>query len=267
MLQLTYLHVSRQSLASPGARQYLDRAGFSAPGRRIVVDVGWRGSLQTALAETSGIPVQDIVGCYLGLWAEALRPGFGPAQASGYLFAFGHPAPMTACVREGYVVLELLFSAPHGTVLGYHGPDHAPVHEAPGDATDAARVAAMRALEAACLELVDDMDTLLGRAWPEAIDAPSAISPLAALLTRPTRAEVALVNRIPFIHTPAGGTLQPAVNVLPVREALSAPMRAVKRLENAPWRSGAVRAALPWPLPVVSFATLDHWVRRLLRAR
>ena len=267
---LVYLPISRQAAASPLAKTYLDQAGFSAPGRRMVVDAGWRGSLQTMLAELAGLSADDVVGCYLGLWADALRPGFGPAQASGYLFAFGHPAGMQDCVREGYVVLELLFSAPHGTVLGYtagaDGVVH-PEHEAPGDAADVVRVAAMQALEAACLACIDDLDALIGHAWPACIDARSALSPLAGLLGRPARAQVALVNRIPFIHTPGGTTLLPAVNVLPPREALAGPRRALKRLHDAPWRAGAVRAALPWPLPGVSFATLDYWAARLLGKR
>ncbi len=263
-LTLTYLQVSRRSVEAPGALAYLEREGFTAPGRRMIVDVGWRGSLQTALGTLAGLPPDDVVGCYLGLWADALRPGFGPAQAGGYLFAFGHPAPMAACVREGYVVLELLFSAPHGTVVGYDA-SNAPVHEAAGDTADADRTRAMQAMEAAFLDLADRLGAVLGQAWPEEIDPRSALSGLAPLLTRPTRAELALVNRIPFIHTPEGGTLQPAVNALPLREALSAPRRALKRLDQAPWRAGAVRAALPRPLPGMSFETLRHWVERLLR--
>jgi len=40
-------------------------------------------------------------------------------------------------------------------------------------------------------------------------------------------------------------------------------------LEKSPWRAGALRAALPWPLPFVSFTSLQAavaCVRRIVRA-
>ncbi len=49
------------------ALAYLEQAGFLEPGPRLIVDVGWRGTTQQALARLTGLPATDIAGCYLGL--------------------------------------------------------------------------------------------------------------------------------------------------------------------------------------------------------
>jgi FMN phosphatase YigB (HAD superfamily) len=259
---LVYLHISRAT-ATEQARDYLAASGFLDPGPRIVVDLGWRGSIQTALAELTGLAEDDLFGCYLGLWAEALRPGLGPRNAVGYVCSFGAPAPRAAILREGYVVLELIFSAPHGTVLRHTAA--APVHALEQGPSGEARRAAFAALEATCLELLDLLTHLQGGSWPETIDPDSALAPLRDLLTAPSREDVRRINRIPFIHGADGETLLAAVNPLPWHEALRNPGRALRRLGNAPWRAGAIRAALPGFVPFMPYDVLCHRVERVRR--
>ena len=89
------------------ALAYLGECGFLDPGPRMVVDVGWRGSVQKALATLVGATPTDIFGAYLGLWPEALCAGLNPHNAAGYLFSFGHPKPLLDIVHQGYVLFEL----------------------------------------------------------------------------------------------------------------------------------------------------------------
>ena len=233
------------------------------------VDLGWRGSIQAELARLSRLSEGELYGCYVGLWAEALRPELNVRNTAGYLFHFGHPLAMAACVREAYVLLELIFSAPHGTVFNYErGADGRvnPILDAESGDNGEIRRAAFAALEIACLETHDALTSILGGAIPlPEIDAASALSALEALMLRPSQADVALVNRIPFIQYPHDATLLPAVNPLPLHEALLAPYKALRRLANAPWRAGAVRAALPWPLPMIPYDILTQRAHRLLR--
>jgi hypothetical protein len=267
--ELCYLEVSRGAFADgKTARAYLEQCGFLRPGPRLIVDLGWRGSIQAALAQVAGLSNIDLKGCYLGLWADALRPEINPSNAAGYLFAFGHPAATAACVREAYVLLELIFSAPHGTVLRYQfdpAGSCRPVHQIEAGQSGDARRAAFAALEAACRETFDALDAILGGAWPTEIDAQSALSSISSLMITPSRADVALVNRIPFIHDADDSELLPAVNPMPLHEWLLGPQRALRRLGNAPWRAGAVRMALPWPVPAMSYDTLQDRANRILR--
>ncbi len=267
-LGLHYLAVSRLAMQdAAAARAYLDQEGFLRPGKRLVIDVGWRGSLQRALTRAAALPPDDVVGCYLGLWADALDPELNLRNAAGYLFSFGAPSAAAAAVREAYVVLEMILSAPHGTVAGYAaGADgrHAPVLIEEQGTAGARRRAVFAAMEAACLRSVDALGDMLADAWPEAVDPVSALSPLEPVLLRPTRREAAMLNSVPFINTDGAGTIATAVNPLPLREAILFPARSLRRLENAPWRAGAVRLALPWPMPGMSFEVLQWRARRVL---
>ena len=267
--ELSYLHVSRQAMQDGCRNAHISRAGGLCPSRkRLVVDVGWRGSVQMALASCAGLPDSDVVGCYLGLFADALRPGLTPSSAAGYLCAFGHPVSMADCVREAYVVFELIFSAPHGTVARFERSAEGtsrPVHAIEPPPTGDIRRAAFTAMETACIGEFEALDELLDGGWPTEIDASSALAPMETLLTNPSRAQFALVNRVPFIHDADSEGLMPAVNPLPFHEAILAPRRSLRRLADSPWRAGAVRAALPWPLPGMSYQVLHDRAQRILR--
>jgi FMN phosphatase YigB (HAD superfamily) len=265
---LTYLHVSRAALQSDAEPlAYLGAAGFLEPGPIMIVDLGWRGSLQSRLSVLRGAEAGPIHGAYLGLWPEALRPGFGPPDAAGYLCSFGAPPGRAGVLREAYVVLELIFSAPEGSVIGYAkracgGP--VPILETETGPNVEARRHALEALEECCLDTVDSLTGLLAGAWPDRACPDEAFAPMRPLLEHPTHADVAMINRIPFIH--GSGPLLPAVNPLPLREALLRPEASLRRLERAPWRAGAVRAALPWPLPGMSFQDLEHRYKKARRS-
>lgn len=266
--ELCYLQVSRKASSdAAGTRMYLEQSGFTRPGKRLVVDVGWRGSTQTVLTSYAGLPESDVIGCYLGLFADALRPSLTPSTAAGYLCSFGHPVSLADRVRESYVVFELIFSAPHGTVVRFdRSPEGScrPVHANEPPPTGEIRRAAFAAMEAACIEEFEALDELLNGAWPVEIDPPSALFPIDRLLTNPSHAELALVNRVPFIHDAGSEELMPAVNPLPMHEVILSPRRSLRRLANSPWRAGAVRAALPWPLPGMSYQVLQDRAQRIL---
>ncbi len=249
------------------ARGYLEQVGFLAPGRRMVVDVGWRGSVQRQLARLAGLAEPDLFGCYLGLLPEAMRPDVSPRNASGYLFAFGHPRPLMDIVLDGYILFELFFSAPHGSVARYAAAEggFVAVHAQEQEPAAEARARFFAALERDCLAEIDALDAVLDGAWPEAIDPASALFDFAGLLRRPSRAEVARLNAIPFVHGADGRHLGVAVNPAPLHEVLLRPAATIQRFGRAAWRSGAMRASLPWPIPDMTYAELCHRYDRLRR--
>jgi FMN phosphatase YigB (HAD superfamily) len=247
------------------ALAYLAQEGFLEAGPRLIVDVGWRGTTQVALGKLAGIEAADIAGCYLGLWPAALRPGLDPSTASGYLFTFGHPKRLHDIVREGFILLEMVFSAPHGTVTHYVQQDgrFVPVHATEPEPGGSRRRAALAALEAQCLEEFDTLDDILGGAWPELFDPASAIFDATNLLTRPTVREVKAINAVPFINAVNGHSNGVAVNPIGLRQLLLDTTSALRRIDTAPWRSGSIRLALPWPLPAMTYPELAHRIGQL----
>jgi FMN phosphatase YigB (HAD superfamily) len=249
------------------AMAYLEQSGFLAPGPRLIVDVGWRGSTQKALAALTGLPGADVIGCYIGLWAEALAPDFNPDNAVGYLFGFGHPRHRADIVRDGYVLLELFLSSPAASVSHYVRRDDGttgPAFTGEPEPGRSIRQQIMFAIETLCLAEFDNLDTLLDGNWPAELDADAGLFDLRGLLAQPTRQQVAAVNRIPFIHGVDGGHSSVAVNPVPLHELVLHPGHALRRIGNSPWRAGAVRASLPWPVPDMSYADFRHRFQRLL---
>jgi len=101
---------------------YLEAAGFE-PGKavnRIIVDIGWRGTIQDNLAHlVSG----KMHGCYLGLDQFLNAQPVGVSK-SGYLMDV--PQGRYFKIKE-YAALELLSNAMGGSVIGYR--DGEPVRE------------------------------------------------------------------------------------------------------------------------------------------
>ena len=108
-----------------GLRAYIDKHADFAPGEAVVVDVGWRGTIQDNLAFL--FPEVNLIGCYLGLLAyQSPQPPntskFGVAfdVKAGDVFGFHGPLaaferPWTAdiCSPIGYAV------EPDGVVVQY----------------------------------------------------------------------------------------------------------------------------------------------------
>ncbi|HEY6434811.1 MAG TPA: hypothetical protein VIZ17_22800 [Acetobacteraceae bacterium] len=249
------------------ALAYLGQSGFLQPGPRIIVDLGWRGSVQKALTTLSSTSPSDIFGCYGGLWADAMSGSFGLDSAAGYLFTFGHPKWIADAVRQAYILFELYFSAPHGSVslYAFESGRAVPVHATEAEPGGSIRRQALGAIERSCLEEFDRLDAILDGAWPDAIDAASALSEIQPLLTRPSARDVAAINRIPYIHGIDGTLNARPVNPVPLRQLVINTPRAIERLRNAPWRSGTLRASLPWPIPNVGFPEFCDRIERLRR--
>ncbi len=248
------------------ALAYLEQSGFLAPGPRLVVDGGWRGSTQKALVKLTGLPAKDVIGCYLGLLPDALAPSFDPNTATGYLFSFGHPKPVMDKVLEGYGLCEFFLSAPESatTHYGLKGDRIVPILAVEPEPGGTIRSQTMTAIEARCLAEVEALDGMLGGAWPDAIDPASALFDLEPLLTRPTAQQVEEIGAIRFLGGFDSAHTLRAVNPVPLHEFLLDPGGAIRRLGHSPWRSGAVRVSLPWPLPSMTFPELRDRAQRLL---
>ena len=249
------------------ALAYLEQSGFLQAGPRMIVDVGWRGSVQKALASLSGVPAADIFGCYLGLWAEAMSEDFGPDHAAGYLFSFGSPKWIADIVRQGYILFEFFLSSLDATISHYVQQDGRaePVPAAEADPGASLRRAGVRR----------NRTPLPGGFWCDRrgdrrrmarwLDPASALAEMLPLLTRPSARDVAAINRIPYVHGLDGALNVPPVNPVPLIDWMKSPSRTIRRVGNAPWQAGTLRASLPWPFPDVGFPEFRDRFERLSR--
>ncbi|OUO45673.1 HAD-IA family hydrolase [Megasphaera sp. An286] len=97
--------------------QYLEQLDFS--GKVAIVDIGWFGHMQGALEKiikAARIPA-EIHGYYLGLRPES--PILDHIHAKGYLFDRNHNESLSKKEESFNVIVEMLFTADHGTTKGY----------------------------------------------------------------------------------------------------------------------------------------------------
>ena len=99
-------------------RQYLDEIGFF--GKVAIVDIGWHGNMQRALAEIIkryNLKV-EMKGYYLGIIPNSNAVMEGKLDIRGYLFEEGRD-DLLRYEKHICALIEYLFSATHGTVTGY----------------------------------------------------------------------------------------------------------------------------------------------------
>lgn len=97
--------------------RYLRQLDFS--GKVAVVDIGWFGHMQRALArivEEAKVPV-EIHGYYMGLRPESSM--LNHIRAKGYLFDRNHDQQLSEKEKRFNAIVEMLFTANHGTTKGY----------------------------------------------------------------------------------------------------------------------------------------------------
>ena len=92
------------------------------PTRLVVVDVGWKGTIQdnlfALLCNNSDTPVNEVTGYYIGLVAQGAA---GPRNKKhGLLFSsVGTPSPKFRVFNENRALFEVVLAANHGSIVGY----------------------------------------------------------------------------------------------------------------------------------------------------
>jgi hypothetical protein len=101
---------------------YLRECGVLAARRIVLVDIGWGGTLQQALAGllAEAGEARSIRGYYLSTDDRILKLDAAAGPARGWFTNASEPAWMQEQMLPGYWLLEIAFAAQHGTVLGYY---------------------------------------------------------------------------------------------------------------------------------------------------
>ena len=94
---------------------YLRARGLVDARAAIMVDIGWRGSIQTNIERTLAASGDAIHGVYMGLRGAAA----GDSSRHGYLCDTRSADWMSECVLRNNSVFEMFATARHGSVVGY----------------------------------------------------------------------------------------------------------------------------------------------------
>lgn len=109
--------IKTNSMKSANAfSKYLEQSGFTNNAQ--IIDIGWRGSMQTYLTDFMKEKGEDI---HIDGWYIGLNEGAKVLNISGraYWFDVNHDETSTDLATPFQGMLELLFSATHGTTIDY----------------------------------------------------------------------------------------------------------------------------------------------------
>jgi hypothetical protein len=97
-------------------------SGGVLPAKLVIVDVGWKGTIQdnlfALLCRDSETPVCEVTGYYIGLVADGAA---GPRNEKyGLLFSsVGNPSPKFRIFNENRALFEVVLAADHGSIVSY----------------------------------------------------------------------------------------------------------------------------------------------------
>ncbi len=167
-------------------------------GQVAIVDLGWHGSLQDAMARLIARmgATTTLTGYYLGTFPPAGRYTERGQVMHGYLCEEGKPDAPHAAIKTAVELFEWVFSAPHGSVCNFRMGEGGvePVFAEFGFEVGQWRAAS--AMQAGALSFVDDyLGLWQGQALPH-VPPEEAVRNFHAVLTRPTAEEAWHLGRL-----------------------------------------------------------------------
>lgn len=237
-------------------KDYLTQSGFK--GNVAIVDIGWYGNMQRSICELAALCDFDvnISGYYIGVVPNSPVLSRNPDQVMhGYLFEPGRDQ-LFQYEKSFNAIIEWIFSATHGTVLGYMqgGAGVEPVlDEYEFDAESSSSLQSIEnekevltAIQDSAIEFVKNIcsDEML---HDETVTPEQSFSTLTGFATKPTDEAREFFGNLRF---KAGDS---KYHYLARPEKLSYYMTHRSRLKSdmryTGWRVGFVRRLMPLPLP------------------
>ena len=96
------------------AVEYLKQEGVDDYTLINIMDIGWAGSIQSSIKRLLN---KEVNGYYFGTVDEKQEDGF--STMFGYYFDLSHDFQNKQTILDNVMMYELIFSAPHGTTIGY----------------------------------------------------------------------------------------------------------------------------------------------------
>ncbi len=139
--------------------RYLEAEGLTGKSRLAIVDVGWHGSLQLALAallRDQGDKLETD-GYYCGIFPDAMARQTEKDRFHGYLLQGDFPEARFQELQRFVELVEFFFSSPDKSLLYFEQSDSGvPLPVFCSDSPSDYQQQALQALQAACLDLAAD---------------------------------------------------------------------------------------------------------------
>ena len=204
-----------------------------------VVDIGWQASSILSLKQLLGVgEANELLGFFFGTWNFARKAEEAGCQIESFFFHMDKPELRKSLVNESVSLFEILFTAPHPTVIGMEmeSGEWKPIHGEPD--YEEKELEKLRIMWRGCREYVDDMvETLSG---PLESDGFTYLElALNRILREPLYSEAAALGG--FRHRESFGGSSPFRYLAKPPAKVSTfwnPRRLYRAYENSQWKSG-----------------------------
>jgi predicted HAD superfamily hydrolase len=249
--------------------KYLRQMGCCEAQQIDMCDLGWNASLQMALVRILSDlnPGLFIRGFYFATFSRAQDKLAGlKTQARGMLANAGKPAGVCGLLDDGKDVIELMFTAPHGSVLGYEEVDGQARAVLDSLAAGAEPyVAAATAIQAAGMSFVEHFIRAYGGTRPDDVSREQMLVRVSRLLRSPTYQEAKLIGSLWAIDGIGATRTGQALAKMPaLRTVVRNPMNYLRAYRTSYWRRGFEKIA---QVELAPFTPLHILFRLAVRGR
>jgi FMN phosphatase YigB (HAD superfamily) len=244
---------------------YLRQEGCFETDKFVMCDIGWRGSLQRSLIPILAAhrPAVRVCGYYLGTYGPKNEADFGgPSQ--GWLIDNDAPEHRRRILQSGITVVELLFTASHGTVLNYRDEGGTVVANLAPLGISSEYASAAGTIQDAALVFAERYVKAFGNLPPLSLHAEDVFSLLARLIDCPSVAEAKAIGDLVLVD--GLGTTQfgqPIASPPSLWQLLTKPSTLMAKFRQSPWRLGLLVRLIG--SPKIAFAAMT--LRRRLELR
>ena len=259
---LPIINEERQTLTA-----YLEQKGLFQ-GTAAICDIGYRGSMQAAikrLAQMNGKKI-DVVGYY---FATVQFPIWAELRTKGWICDQGIPSEHWKALEESIAMIELFFTAQHGSVIkmvGGQGGQFEPVVVAPCS-DEETRFEMSRDIQAGAIAFVHE---LIGSGWGAYLDITPALALCSwiSMVTRPTEAVVDVFKHVKHNDGFGSSSFKPIVSPLKLANLLCKRRATLEEFSKNNWRKGSLAASShPARVAVKLDGKLRHLIGRYRSVR
>jgi predicted HAD superfamily hydrolase len=222
---------------------YFREQGLFAAADLVFVDIGWQASLQKAAARllTMNGHAPRLSGLYFGTSPNVRELDAACGRVEGWFVDAGQPASRYEVTRTQWAILELLFTATHGSVLSYargaRGIE-AVLDQDGGAGELPAYERAAGEIQSAALAFIDRYIAAFGGCMPLPIAAGHVAGPLERLTLAPSIEEARALGDL--FHVDGFGATRTGQHIArpPGWAWAKTPRRLMEGYRQASWRRG-----------------------------
>ncbi|MDM0818955.1 hypothetical protein ACHM2L_06760 [Clostridium perfringens] len=221
-------------------KEYLIQEGFGKYNNVGIMDLGWRGSLQNSLNKFLNLSNLDVnvYGFYLGLTEAFYKFKDHNMIGQGYLFMKDNKLNENK-ILGSIGLVELLFTAPHGTTLGYKLNDDGNISPVLDEIEyDNVQEEKIRRIQLGALTFIKDFSNKFGESL--SIDQNTLNKNFLQSIARPTIEETNLFGE--FLFDDFGKTY--LAKPKKIYKYITNPKYGINDFRTSPWKIGYMKRLL-----------------------